>query len=73
MGREEEIRLIAYSIWEEEGCCHGHDMEHWLRAEVIWEETPKPKRVPRSTKTKSKKAAKQNKINKAASKKSSRI
>ncbi|MEQ4488774.1 MAG: DUF2934 domain-containing protein [Dehalococcoides mccartyi] len=38
MGREEEIRLIAYSIWEQEGCCNGHDMEHWLRAEAIWEE-----------------------------------
>ena len=50
MGREEEIRLIAYSIWEQEGCCNGHDMEHWLRAEVLWEE--KQKREIASTQTK---------------------
>ena len=36
--REEEIRLIAYRIWEEEGRPHGHDLEHWRNAEAIWEE-----------------------------------
>lgn len=35
MGREEEIKLIAYRIWEEEGCIDGHDCEHWFRAEAI--------------------------------------
>ncbi len=34
MDREEEIRLIAYGIWEEEGYRHGHDAEHWLKAEA---------------------------------------
>jgi hypothetical protein len=38
VGREDEIRLIARSIWEEEGCPDGLDHEHWLRAEAIWEE-----------------------------------
>jgi hypothetical protein len=38
MGREDEIRLIAYQIWEEEGCLVGRDCEHWFRAETIWEE-----------------------------------
>jgi hypothetical protein len=38
MGRKDEIRLIAHSIWEEEGCPDGRDCEHWLRAEAIWEE-----------------------------------
>jgi hypothetical protein len=38
MGREDEIRLIAHSIWEDEGCPDGRDREHWLRAETIWEE-----------------------------------
>jgi hypothetical protein len=38
MGREDEIRLIAYFMWEEEGRCDGCDIEHWLRAEAIWEE-----------------------------------
>ncbi len=37
MGREDEIRLIAYSIWEEEGCLDGQDCKHWYRAEEIWE------------------------------------
>ena len=45
MSREEEIRLIAYRIWEEEGCCHGHDIEHWLRAEVTWENGNKQQNV----------------------------
>lgn len=38
MGREDEIRLIAHSIWEEEGRPDGRDYEHWRRAEAIWEE-----------------------------------
>ena len=35
--REEEIRLIAYRIWEEEGRPHGRDWEHWRKAEGLWE------------------------------------
>lgn len=31
---EEYIRLRAYQLWEERGCEHGHDLEHWLQAEV---------------------------------------
>ena len=31
---EEYIRLRAYQFWEECGCEHGHDLEHWLRAEI---------------------------------------
>jgi hypothetical protein len=30
--REERIRAIAYALWEEEGCPHGRDLEHWNRA-----------------------------------------
>jgi hypothetical protein len=41
MGRENEIRVIAHSIWEQEGCRDGHDCEHWLKAEVIWEQSHK--------------------------------
>jgi translation elongation factor EF-1alpha len=41
MGREDEIRLIAYRIWEEEGCQDGHDCEHWFKAEALWEERQK--------------------------------
>lgn len=38
MGREDEIRLMAYSIWLQEGCPDGKDCEHWLRAEAAWQE-----------------------------------
>jgi hypothetical protein len=60
MERGEEIRQIAYQVWEEEGRPNGRDLEHWLRAEAIWQkiepsqsEPPSesqgtPKRVPRS-------------------------
>lgn len=41
MNREEEIRIIAYHIWEEENYRHGYDAEHWLKAEAIWEERHK--------------------------------
>ena len=37
MEREEEIRRLAYSIWEKEGYPHGRDIEHWLKAETIWQ------------------------------------
>ncbi|GJL49206.1 MAG: hypothetical protein NPIRA01_04330 [Nitrospirales bacterium] len=23
----------AYELYEQEGCCHGHDFDHWLQAE----------------------------------------
>ncbi len=36
-GRDEEIRAIAYRIWEEEGRPEGRASEHWLKAEAIWE------------------------------------
>jgi hypothetical protein len=29
---DEEIALAAYRIWLQEGCPHGQDREHWLRA-----------------------------------------
>ena len=68
MGREDEIRIIAYRIWEEEGCC-GHDFEHWLEAEVIWEEKQENEAASIDTKTKSKQTTKQAKKDRAAGKK----
>ena len=38
MHHEQEVQLMAYHIWEEEGHPHGHDMEHWLKAEAAWQE-----------------------------------
>jgi hypothetical protein len=40
--KDDEIRLIAYSIWEQEGCLEGRDCAHWFRAEAIWEQQQKP-------------------------------
>ena len=37
MEKQDEIRLIAYNIWEQEGCINGKDCEHWFRAEAIWQ------------------------------------
>jgi hypothetical protein len=36
--KEDEIRLIAYNIWQQEGRIKGKDCEDWLRAEAIWEQ-----------------------------------
>jgi hypothetical protein len=38
MNHEDEIRLIAYQIWEDEGHPDGVHVEHWIRAESIWQE-----------------------------------
>jgi len=38
MDREEEIRVIAYQLWEAEGFPNGREEEHWHKAVVIWEE-----------------------------------
>jgi hypothetical protein len=58
MAREDEIRLIAYTIWEEDNCVIGQDCEHWLKAELIWEQRQKP--TAKSTKAEPKQAVKQN-------------
>lgn len=41
--RDEEIREIAYRIWQEEGCPAGSDFEHWLKALSIWQEKRRSK------------------------------
>jgi hypothetical protein len=38
MHHEQEVQLIAYQIWEEQGHPHGHDLEHWLKAEAVCQE-----------------------------------
>ena len=38
MAKENEIRLVAYNIWEQEGRPAGKDVEHYLRAKKILEE-----------------------------------
>ena len=71
MGREDEIRLIAYSIWEEEDCPNGRDWEHWFRAEVVWEVQNEKARVE-SVKKEPKQPAKQPTKSKASSEKPKR-
>ena len=36
---EDKIREVAYRLWEEDGCPHGKDDEHWTKAELIITET----------------------------------
>jgi hypothetical protein len=41
MGREDEIRLIAYALWVQEGHSQSRAIRHWLDAEAIWEHNQK--------------------------------
>lgn len=40
--RDDEIRQLAYQIWQEEGCPDGREVQHWLKAQVLWEDTNRP-------------------------------
>lgn len=68
MGREEQIRLIAYQVWAEEGYYNGRDVEHWLKAEAIWEEKLKES-VAKDAKTKSKRTIQKGKRKRPGTKK----
>ncbi len=57
MAREDEIRLIAYRIWEENGCPDGCANEHWFRAEAIWQKQESPKSAGTGVKPSGPKAA----------------
>jgi len=57
MAREDEIRTIAYYIWQQEGCVDGQDCEHWIRAEAVWEDRQKQQAAARSESTGSKKSS----------------
>ncbi len=43
MNRDEEIREVAYKLWQEEGYPHGYEVQHWLKAETIWLKEHHPK------------------------------
>lgn len=58
MERNEEIRKIAYELWEEEGYPEGKEAEHWHRAEKIWEERNTGKKTAKTKKTAAKKSEK---------------
>ena len=38
MASEKQIRELAYSIWEKEGCPEGKDAEHYYQAKKVLEE-----------------------------------
>ena len=35
MHHEDEVRLIAYQIWEKQCCPEGRELEHWFKAEAV--------------------------------------
>ena len=47
---QEQIRELAYRIWQAEGYPHGYDVQHWLKAEAIWQEDHRPKGKPKRSK-----------------------
>jgi hypothetical protein len=51
--REEEIRHLAYRVWQEEGRQDGYDVQHWLKAETIWLEKHRPRSEPKALKRRS--------------------
>jgi hypothetical protein len=38
--REEDIRILAYKLWQARGCPHGSSQEDWFRA--VEQLTPRP-------------------------------
>jgi len=38
MHHDDKVRPIAYRIWEEEGRPDGRALDHWLKAEALWNE-----------------------------------
>ena len=54
INQDEEVRQLAYRIWQEAGSPHGADVQHWLKAQEIWLEShpPKKPRAKPSTATK---------------------
>ncbi|MBI5766473.1 MAG: DUF2934 domain-containing protein [Verrucomicrobia bacterium] len=44
---ENEIRELAYQLYEQGGREHGRDLDHWLKAEVALQQAAKPGSVPR--------------------------
>ncbi len=36
LNHDEEIRQLAYRLWQEAGCPEGNEVQHWLKAETIW-------------------------------------
>jgi hypothetical protein len=50
----DDIARQAYLLWESEGCQHGSDVQYWLRAERLLNETSNGNGAGKSTKKNSK-------------------
>jgi len=72
MNHEEEIRLIAYQIWEDDGCQEGLHLEHWVRAETIWREQYSQAAASASSRLKSRKPSAKKKRSRPQAKSSKR-
>ncbi len=51
INRDEEIRQVAYRYWQEAGYPNGAELQHWLKAEVIWLEEHRPRSEPGASKS----------------------
>lgn len=49
MPTEQQIRELAYEIWEEEGRPEGRDQEHYFRAKELLEQRERPPLVDLTT------------------------
>jgi hypothetical protein len=58
--RDEEVRQLAYRLWQEAGCPNGTDVQHWLKAQELWQENHRPK--IRTKPSKAKKPGKSRKL-----------
>ena len=45
MYHEDQLRLMAYRIWEDEGRPEGRDKEHWFRAASVWQDSQRRKQA----------------------------
>ena len=50
VNRDEEIRQLAYRLWQEEGCPDGRHLQHWLKAETILLEENRQPSEPKESK-----------------------
>ena len=47
---DEEVRQLAYRIWQEAGCPNGSDLQHWLKAKETWLATHGPEKQTKPSK-----------------------
>jgi len=48
--QDEEVRQLAYRMWQEAGCPNGSDLQHWLKAKEIWLESHRPEKQTKPSK-----------------------